>query len=96
MSTVEATTPDGDGQLKSSNSREYRARYMDQENSQSWSVGCSDGRQKLECRGREGDHGVRVPKMVRGKCALHEKRVHVQFFPVRVRLPAQYTWTPRT
>ena len=24
---------------------------MDQENSQSWSVGCSDGRQKLECRG---------------------------------------------
>jgi hypothetical protein len=24
---------------------------MDQENSQSWSVGCSDGWQKLECRG---------------------------------------------
>jgi hypothetical protein len=23
---------------------------------------------------------VRVPKMVRGKCALHEKRVRVQFF----------------
>jgi hypothetical protein len=52
---------------------------MDQDNSQSWSVGCSDVRQKLECRG-EGDHGVRVPKMVRGKCALHEKRVRVQFF----------------
>jgi len=30
---------------------EYRVRHMDQENSQSWSVGCSDGRQKLECRG---------------------------------------------
>jgi len=24
---------------------------MDRENSQTWSVGCSDGRQKLECRG---------------------------------------------
>jgi hypothetical protein len=23
---------------------------------------------------------VRVPKMVRGKCALHEKRVRIQFF----------------
>jgi len=31
-------------------------------------------------QGGEGDHGVRVPKMVRGKCALHEKRVRVQFF----------------
>jgi len=53
---------------------------MDQENSQTWSVGCSDGWQKLECRGGEGEHGVRVPKMVWGKCALHEKRVRVQFF----------------
>jgi hypothetical protein len=31
-------------------------------------------------QGGEGDHGVRVPKMVQGKCALHEKRVRVQFF----------------
>ena len=63
---------------------------MDQENSQSWSVGCSDGRQKLECRGGEGDHGVRVPKMVPGKCALHEKRVRVQFFSVDKLFPGLY------
>ena len=37
--------------LKGGNSREYRTRHLDQENSQSWSVGCSDGWQKLECRG---------------------------------------------
>jgi hypothetical protein len=30
--------------------------------------------------GGEGEQGVRAPKMVRVKCALHEKRVRVQFF----------------
>jgi hypothetical protein len=30
--------------------------------------------------GGGGEHGVRVPKMVWGKCALHEKRVRVKFF----------------
>ena len=43
-------------------------------------------------QGGEGDHGVRVPKMVRGECALHEKRVRVQFFslPEWAYGPSQY------
>jgi hypothetical protein len=45
-----------------------RVHHMEQKNSQTWSVGCS------ECSGgEEGEDGVRVPKMVWEKCALHEK-----------------------
>jgi hypothetical protein len=39
---------------------------------------------EVECSGgEEGEDRVRVPKMVWEKCALHEKRVRVQFFSIR-------------
>jgi hypothetical protein len=44
---------------------------MEQKNSQTLIIGCSEGCQKLECLGKDG---VQAPKMAREKCVLNEKK----------------------
>jgi hypothetical protein len=68
---------------------------MDQENSQSWSVGCSDGRQKLECRGGRATTECGCQKWFGGSARYMKSECAFNFSPclvrVRYRVPSSGT-----
>ena len=60
-------------------------RHMDQENSQSWSVGCSDGRQKLECRGGRATTESGCQKWFGGSARYMKSECAFNFSPRHIR-----------